>query len=287
MKNTDRVVCAVEDRRGAIVDVIRSAQRTLSLSLFRCNDDEIFEELAGATRRGVRVEALVTSRAKGGKKKLRKLWTRLEQTGAIVSAYADPVVKYHAKYIVADEERAAIASFNFTRKCFERTCDAVVLTTDPAVVSGLVRLLKADREQRALDGPLIPRLVIGPDTARRQLSDLIQGARSSIRLIDAKLSDPDIVALLKARRAEGLRVQVFGGKQLGTLKSHGKILLIDDRIAVIGSLALAALSLDFRREVAIVVEDAAAVGEVLELFRGVESLPPAAEADADTQGAAV
>ena len=287
MKGTDRIVSSVEDRRGAIVDVIRSAQKSLALSLFRCNDDEIFEELAQARKRGVRVDALVTSRAKGGKKKLRKLWTRLEQTGATISAYADPVVKYHAKYIVADEERAAVASFNFTRKCFERTCDAVVITSDPEVVAGLCELMKADCEGRPLAGPLTPRLVIGPDTARRQFTRLIADARSSIRLIDAKLSDPDMLELLKLRRTEGLQVQVFGNKQLGALKSHGKILLIDDRIAVIGSLALAALSLDFRREVAIVVEQPDVVAEVAELFRGVATLPANAASESDAPGAAV
>jgi phosphatidylserine/phosphatidylglycerophosphate/cardiolipin synthase-like enzyme len=48
-------------------------------------------------------------------------------------------------------------------------------------------------------------------------------------------------------------VEVFGSKRVGGLKSHGKMLLIDDRIAVVGGLAML-LSLDFRREVAIVVE---------------------------------
>ena len=42
---------------------------------------------------------------------------------------------------------------------------------------------------------------------------------------------------------------------MGALKSHGKIMPIDDERAVIGSLALTPLSLDFRREVAIEVTD--------------------------------
>ena len=32
----------------------------------------------------------MAKKAKGGKKKLRKLWDRLEQTGAVVHAYTDP-----------------------------------------------------------------------------------------------------------------------------------------------------------------------------------------------------
>ena len=38
----DRVVTAVDDRRTTILETIRGTRRRLSLSLFRCDDDEIF-----------------------------------------------------------------------------------------------------------------------------------------------------------------------------------------------------------------------------------------------------
>ncbi len=55
-------------------------------------------------------------------------------------------MKYHAKYLVADDGPALITSLNFTRKCFDDTCDAVALTYDPAVVEGLRQLMATDRE---------------------------------------------------------------------------------------------------------------------------------------------
>ncbi len=275
----DRVITAAADRRPAILDCIRQAQSRITLSLFRCNDAEIIAELGRATARGVAVEVLLTSRAKGGRKKLKKLWAALEATGASMWAHTDPVVKYHAKYLVADDGPAVVTSLNLTRKCLERTCDALVLTYDPAVVAGLRQLMVADRDGQALPETLSDRLIIGPERARRQFTALIAGARVSIRLIDAKLSDPDLVTLLKARRASGLTVEVFGSKTLGELKSHGKIMLIDDTVAVVGSLALAALSLDFRREVAIVVDEPPAVADVLELFRTINSVPTEGRTD--------
>ena len=120
---------------------------------------------------------------------------------------------------------------------------------------------------------------MGPERARRQFTALVEQARSSIRLIDAKLSDPDLVSLLNERRATGLTVEIFSAKRLGPLKSHGKIMLVDDRIAVVGSLALAALSLDFRREVAIIVDEPSAVAEAAELFRSVKAAEVADAAD--------
>jgi phosphatidylserine/phosphatidylglycerophosphate/cardiolipin synthase-like enzyme len=270
----DRIITSVEARRPTILHAIRGARRRIALSLFRCNDSEIFLELARACDRGVKVHVLVTSRAGGRKSKLRKLWANLEQTGAEIHAYTDPAVKYHAKYLVVDDGPAIVATFNFTHKCFKKTCDALAMTYDPAVVEGLNEMMKADRVLRPLPAELSPRLIIGPESARRQFTMLVEQARQSIRLIDPKLSDPDLLTLLSARRAAGLRVEILGSRWLGGLKSHGKILLIDDRIAAVGSIAFTPISLDFRREAAITVEQGSAVGEVVRLFRTLAALPP-------------
>jgi cardiolipin synthase A/B len=274
----DRVVLSADERRSVVVEVIRGARREISLSLFRCNDEDVLGELAAATARGVAVNVLVTSRSKGGKKRREKLWNDLERTGATVSAYSDPVVKYHAKYLVADDGPALVTSLNLTRKCFRKTCDAIVVTHDPEVVTSLQRLMAADRDARALPSGLSPRLIIGPGLARRQFTSLIEQARTLIRLIDAKLADPDIVALLKQRSADGIAVDIYSAKRLGALKSHGKIMLVDDTTLVVGSLALAALSLDFRREVAITVDEPTAIAHVLELFAAIDADQRAGEA---------
>jgi phosphatidylserine/phosphatidylglycerophosphate/cardiolipin synthase-like enzyme len=265
----DRVIFAPEERRDAVLDVIRQARTRIGLSLFRANDEEVFAELGRAVDRGVAVEVLVTSRAKGGRKKRKRLWKALEATGAAVHPYTDPVVKYHAKYLIADDGPALVSSLNFTRKCFNRTCDAILVTHDPAVVGGLRELMVADRQGRPMPDGLTERLIVGPERARRQLTQLIEGARTSIDLLDAKLSDPGLVALLNARRADGIAVRLYEARRYEGLLSHGKLMLVDKRLAVVGSLALAALSLDFRREVAIAVEEPAAVAEIEELFRFV------------------
>jgi cardiolipin synthase A/B len=278
----DRLVVAVEDRRPALVDVIRRARRQITLSLFRCNDDEIFAELAAATARGVAVDVLMTSRSKGGHQRLQKLRNALERAGASVSAYSDRVVKYHAKYLVADDGPAVVASLNFTKKCFNKTWDALIVTHDPEVVSGLRRLMAADCRGEPIPNDLTPRLIVGPERARRPLTALVDQAHTSIRLIDAKLTDPDLIALLKAKHEAGVAVEILSSKRLAGLKSHGKIMVIDDRILVVGSLALSALSLDFRREVSIVVHEPSAVSEAVRLFAWIDAHrpdpPPAGDA---------
>ena len=280
----DAIVTAPGDRRDVVVRTIRQARERLVLSLYRCNDQAIFDELKQARARGVQVDVLVTSRSGGGRKRLRKLWRTLEETGVTLHPHTDPVVKYHAKYLVADDGPALVASLNFTRKCFAKTIDAIVVTHDPDVVSGLRQLLEADRGHGPMPDALSPRVLVGPERARRQFTSIIEQASASVRLIDRKASDPALMSLLQARTADGVRVELYDAKRLCGLRSHGKIMLVDDRLAVIGGLSLNPMSLDFRREVALIVTEPSAVAEVAGLFAIVAASVPAKVPPAITEG---
>lgn len=252
------------ERKAALLRVIGSARRRLVLSLFRCDDFSVLDALASALERGCEVEAILTKRAKGGKKRLKKLWDALEEMGAVVTRYGDPVVKYHAKYLVADEATAIVATLNPTRKCFSRTWDAMLITEDASVVSGLLALFRADSTGAPLPSrrPISRRLIIGPERSRAEIRALIAGAKHSIRILDHKLSDPDLVGLLRARRSEGIAVSVIGRHSMGPIEPHGKMMIIDEQCAILGSTALSTLSLDFRREVSVVVHRPALVKQL-------------------------
>lgn len=263
-KANERLVLHPAERKTALLSVIGSAKRRLVLSLFRCDDFSILDALAAALERGCGVEAVLTKRAKGGKKRLKKLWGALEEMGAVVTRYADPVVKYHAKYLVADESTAIITTLNPTRKCFARTWDAVLITEDPSVVKGLLTLFKADAAGVPLPQrrPLGRRLIVGPERSRAEIRALIAGAKHSIRILDHKLSDPDLVSLLRERREEGITVTVLGKQPMTGVEPHGKMMIIDESRAVLGSTALSTLSLDFRREVSVVIHEPALVKQL-------------------------
>lgn len=252
-----------------MLEIIATARERLVLSLFRCNDYGILDAIAASLERGVKVEAILTKRAKGGEKSLKKLWEALGEMGAVVHWYADPVVKYHAKYIVSDARHAMIATLNPTKKCFSRTWDFVYLTENQDVVRSVSTLFALDAAgERILPRHRISeRLIIGPDDARPRMKKLIRGAQRKIQLLDHKLSDPDLVALLRERREAGVDVSVMGRKSVGPLVPHGKLLIIDESRAVLGSTALSTLSLDFRREVSIVIEEATAVGTLNDFYR--------------------
>ncbi|MBI3472898.1 MAG: hypothetical protein HY013_16195 [Candidatus Solibacter usitatus] len=269
VETEERIVLAPGERREAVLEVIRAARRRLVLSLFRCSDFKILDALAEAVERKVSVQALLTPHAKGWAKRLNELEAFLKSMGADVRRYGGPIRKYHAKYIVADEGPALVASLNFTKKCFRKTCDFLLVTHDAAVASGLARLFAADFEAAPLPDGLGDRLIVSPDHARAQIEALFQEARRSIRIIDHKFRDPAMKKLVRSRAAAGLEVEVLGDGELGDLEPHGKLFLVDDSTAVIGSIALSGPSLDSRREVAILIRDKHCVAQLHDFFRSL------------------
>jgi phosphatidylserine/phosphatidylglycerophosphate/cardiolipin synthase-like enzyme len=253
----EKIVIAPAERRAAVLDVIASARVRLCLSLYRCDDRRVLEALGAARRRGVQVDVLLTRRSQD-RANLALLRMLLERLGATVSRYPSREVKYHAKYVVADDTRTLIGSLNFTRKCFKRTSDFLLLSDDRKLASSVAALFEADCAGCELPAGLSDRLIAGP-LARQRVVGLIERAGRHIQLVDPRLSDPDILALLAARSTSGVRVEVLDFRKIGCLRSHGKLLIVDGRTAVVGTVALSIHDLDRRREVAVTVEDPANV----------------------------
>lgn len=269
IRPADRVVFEMDERRDAIVEVLNSAKKRILMSVFRCADFRILDALADALGRGVKVDLLLTPLAKGWEKKLKALGGFLESLGATVHKYSDPVVKYHAKYFLVDDGPALVCSLNLTRKCFTETCDFILITHDPEIVAGLEKLFTCDRHAPDSEFPeeITYRLFVGPDRARDQWTAFLSSAQSSIRIVDHKLTDPSIARLLKSKAAAGVVVEILGEGRLGGHLAHGKMTIVDEKRAVFGSMCLSALSLDFRREVAVMVEDAACVARLNQFYQ--------------------
>jgi cardiolipin synthase A/B len=263
----DRLILAPAARRDAILEFLRSAKREIFLSLFRCDDLTVVDEIAAAVKRNVSVRVLITQRARGWKQKLKDLTALLRSVGADVRPYESVTMKYHAKYIVVDDGPALVTSLNFTRKCFENTCDFMIFSDDPDVVYGLKTLFEHDCNTPASPLPDITnRLIVGPDRVRKRLIEEFESAQLSIGIVDHRVTDPHVLTLLKDKQSKGVTVRVIGDARNDGLVAHGRMSLIDGKAAIIGSVHLSPPSLDARREVAIVIEDEPIVTELYHYF---------------------
>ena len=281
----ERLVIAPRLRRPTILAAIRSARTQLSLSIFRCDDLAVLNALEAAVRRGVHVRVLMTARARAAGQHLDALHAWLAGRGIDVRRYGGGM-KYHAKYLVADQQLAVVTTLNYTGRCLAQTCDFTVVSRDAAVVSALTELFAADWALRpaTFTPAQRERVIVGPEHGpRERFATLLGEARRRVRILDAKLSDPHIVARLGERQRAGITVETARGRDVRPLRRHGKLVVVDDAVAVIGSFALSARALDHRRELAIVTREPRLVAE-LHSFWQTHAAPRPRLAPTETTG---
>lgn len=273
----ERLAIVPGERRTAVLDLFASARRSICLSLFRCDDERVLRALVDAAARGVDVRVLMTSRARRSQVALTQVRNYLSRQGVAVRRWTG-ASKYHAKFAVVDGDVALVSTGNYTKKAFARTLDFAVVTADAGVVRGLAALFTADWAGHHVP-PLVTaagpqgRLIIGPSHApRRRFAALVRSARRHVRVLDAKCADRAMLNVVDDARAAGCAVDVRRESRIGGWRSHGKLLLIDDAVAVIGSIAWSRVALERRRELAIVIRDRSVVAQLHTFW---QSLPAA------------
>jgi cardiolipin synthase A/B len=257
-----------------IVRAIKTARKAIDIFIFRFDRDEIEKALAAAVQRGVTVRALIAHTNRGGEGRLRKLEQRLLAAGVLVSRTADDLVRYHAKYMLADDT-LHLFGFNFTKLDIDKSRSFAVSTRDKKAVQEAAKLFEADLTRQPYT-PAASNLVVSPDNARAVLSAFIKGARKELVIYDAKVHDPQIIKLLKERAARGVTVRVLGdvkGKDAGidaralaAMRLHVRAIVRDGTRAFVGSQSLRKDELENRREVGLIVSNPAVARKLRQVF---------------------
>ena len=248
-----------------LIDAINSAVKSIEIVIFRFDRREIEAALKAAAARGVFVHALVTYRNRGGEKSLRKLEMRLLEAGVTVARTSDDLLRYHDKFLIKDRQEFFLLAFNFTAIDIDHSRSFALVSDDPRFVQEAGHLFEADYTRQPFT-PQTDSLVVSPVNARRRLADFIEGAREELLIYDPKVSDPQMIRLLKQQSAKGVNLRVIGhmGKAGGNLavrklpmRLHCRAMVRDGLDVFMGSQSLREEELDERREVGVIVSDSA------------------------------
>ena len=257
-----------------IIKAIRAARKSIDIFIFRFDRDEFEKALAAAVQRGVSVRALIAHTNRGGESRLRKLEQRLLAAGVLVSRSADDLLRYHAKFMVADST-LHLFGFNFTKLDIDNSRSFAISTRDAKAVNEASKLFEADITRQAYV-PGKSHLVVSPENARAMLTSFIGGARKELAIYDAKVHDPSILKLLRDRRAKGVTVRVIGGvkgkdagidaRKLAGLRLHVRAIVRDGTRAFVGSQSLRKDELENRREVGLIINNPSVAKQILKVF---------------------
>jgi phosphatidylserine/phosphatidylglycerophosphate/cardiolipin synthase-like enzyme len=255
-----------------IVRAIDGAARSIKMTIFRMDDPIVQDAMRNAVARGVDVRALVARESKGWEKRNRKLIDDLSGLGIQVSFPkrrddTKELKRYHYKILTIDDTECLILTFNPTQKNLHYARDFGVLLRDTEITSELNRLFDADWDGNVFKPTDLP-LVISAYNSRPKLLKLLKSAVRSIRIMDAKLNDEEMVVILLQKAASGCDVKVIGrdmhfdkivanfqARRMARYKLHAKCIVVDGSTFFIGSQNLRRVSLEERREVGIIIGD--------------------------------
>jgi phosphatidylserine/phosphatidylglycerophosphate/cardiolipin synthase-like enzyme len=263
------------DGLAPLVQAIDRAKSRLEIAIFRLDRNEIEKALADAVGRGVFVHALIAYTNRGGEQNLRKLEMRLLAAGVTVARTANDLIRYHGKYMIVDRRELHVLSFNFTRLDIDYSRGFGVVTRNRKLVQEAVKLFEADTQRQPYTAGL-PGFVVSPANARKQLAQVIRGAKRELLIYDPEISDAGMLRELETRSKAGVEIKIIGRlagrsakfpvKKLGGLRLHTRAIIRDGRLAFIGSQSLRALELGARREIGVIFREPAIVASLSKTF---------------------
>jgi len=269
-----KLIVQPDDGLTPILQALKRAKRSIDIVIFRFDRLEIAKALQAAVARGVVVRALVAHTNSGGEKKLRKLEQVLLATGCTIARSADDLPRYHAKFLIVDDQLFVIG-FNYTKLDIEKSRSFGLVTRDPKLVREALSLFEADRTRQPYSATH-DRLVVSPENAREVLTGFIRHARRQLLIYDAKITDKLLNRVLHDRARAGVEIRVLGKldkapalahcRRLGDLRLHVRAIVRDGKQAFIGSQSLRKLELDGRREVGLITTDPRIARKIAAVF---------------------
>jgi phosphatidylserine/phosphatidylglycerophosphate/cardiolipin synthase-like enzyme len=276
-----------------VMDFLNSAHKTVALKQFTFTHPLLLDTVMALHKKGVRVRIMLNGAKATGERLNDPFFEKMKSTGIEVQWSNPSFLVTHEKSIIVDGKSALLPTFNFMEKYFQATRDYGVLTNDPVQVEQIQKCFDCDWERKPFHPLEDAGLAWSPGYARQFVCKLIDRARKTLDVQHPKFAEPVILERMLAAIDRGVRVRILcGGKhglhqpdlmysfalwrlmhQAGArvhkqknLRAHAKLLVVDDKWALLGSQNFDQPAFDLRREAAIEVRDAAIVQDLTSMF---------------------
>ena len=278
-----------ETDEKVVLDRIANAKKRVWMKMYLLSDWRVIDSLVKAHNNGADVRAMVEQNPFGGGSSARQAYDKLIAAG-LNTKYTNPVFRFtHEKSFIIDDTLFVLTA-NMTKSAFSRNREFGIIQNDPGDVAEAVAAYNADWNREKFE-PSRPNLVWSPVSARPKLTQVVQAARSTL-LVYAELAQDDTIIdeLIKAQK-RGVKVRFLispssqgededankvdldkmqrGKVSVRYLKSpyvHAKVFVADDELAYVGSINLSTGSMEFNRELGILVKDRTAIRLLDEIF---------------------
>ncbi|HWU42842.1 MAG TPA: phospholipase D-like domain-containing protein, partial [Bdellovibrio sp.] len=200
------------DGHSLFNDSADQARSSIDMYMFHLSENGSIQHLIQAQQRGVKVRIILDKKTLEGAK-AKAIFTQLQQAGISARASSEGFSITHAKAAVFDNSWSLVTSINLTNTD-QYTRDFGIKTYDTDVRDEIEKVFAADWDN-ATNGTIntpdlsVQKLVWSPVNSKNKIISFIQSARSSIELEVENLGDEDVIAALKERAQQQVKVTVI------------------------------------------------------------------------------
>ncbi len=287
-----------DDGEQVITNAIGSAQRSIWLEIYILSDRNVIRALEEAANRGLDVRVMLEPHPFGGGTSPSKTLDTLAASG-IKAQFTNPSFSLtHEKGMIIDNTTVYIMTSNFSRSALGgssgssgyRNREYGIIDTIQQDVLATKAIFMADWNHSNVQFN-DPNLVVSPINSRNDFTTLINSARSTLLIEAEEMIDSDIEQAIANAAQHGVQVEVIlpiantssgdsssqgiatikqGGVQVredAQLYMHAKIIVVDNKVAFVGSENISAQSLNQNRELGIIVSDPSALNRIQTTFQ--------------------
>lgn len=273
-----RLIVLPDDSAGPIVDAVNGARMALNIRMFLFTDPTLLDAVVAAKRRGVLVRVMLNPARRSGESENEEARKTLTEAGIEVRDSNPAFDLTHQKSMVIDNEVGFVESLNWEPRDLTVTRDYAVVTTHGHEVAEMVECFDADWDRGEFTPKPDSSLIWCPNNGRARLAYFIDRTKRELWVQNERYQDQVIIERLVRAAMRGVKIHILakpphslkpdkliegvGGLRilqdvgakvhtLHHLKLHAKMLLSDEKRAIVGSINLAPGSFDSRRELAI------------------------------------
>ena len=271
-----------DDSSKPILDAITAAKKSLRIKMFVFSDPSLIAAVIAAQQRGVKVRVMLNPARRSGEAENQESRAALLK-GKVAVEDSNPAFDLtHEKSMVVDDSAAFVKSLNWDPENLTETRDYAVVTDDAAEVAEIIECFEADWMRKPFEPGDGAHLIWCNNNGRERIAHFIDEAKHTVFVQNERYQDPVILERLVRAKERGVKVHVMARPphtlkrdkllegvsglrimhdvgikvhKLKHLKLHAKMLLADEKAAIIGSINLAPGSFDARRELGIEVRD--------------------------------
>jgi phosphatidylserine/phosphatidylglycerophosphate/cardiolipin synthase-like enzyme len=279
----DRLIIEPEDGRTPLLNAIRDTHSNIDLVMYGFTDPIFATELTQAANNGKNVRILLEKSPYKNEHENERIISLLHSSSVFLHYPSHHFTLTHQKTFLFDHKSALIMTFNLTHASFKNERNVALFITDPDMIQEIENVFNADWKHAPISVHQ-KNVVWSPDNAREKIIHLIKNARAFIQIYAQDISDYETIGALANAARSGINVNILTSskkhpQRFNYLKRagvhirwsthyliHAKVIIIDKKQALIGSINLTQASFEKNRELSVITEDTSVISSLLQLF---------------------